>query len=187
MNDSIIISILISENKKLESDIKKLRDEKDKLKRQSNMFEIKTYRIPFFSSSRASKARLRSDIKKTIVSLNIKLKLANLTVKNIKLVEANNKSYENECDFIEISPIIETDLSTEKLLYIKDRLLISDKKYDSLNKELRIGIPSISKIKSYRKVINENIKRDLIKIGNGYFVDAKNSIYEYCLKFLHFK
>ena len=115
INNSIVISNLLSENRKLEEEVKKLRDEKKELINQSKLIEIKKARKPFFSSSRSSKTRLRSGIKKTLVSLNKKLKSANLTVKNIKVVEENNKNYENECDFVEISPVFESDLSKEKM------------------------------------------------------------------------
>ena len=53
-----------------------------------------------------------------------------------------------------------------------------------LNKELSFNLPRLSKIKSYRKILDEQIKGDLLRIDNGYFVDVKKSISEYCSHFV---
>ena len=132
INNSILISELISANKKLEAEVIKLRDENELKDQISKMVEKSSKRKPYFSSSRATKARLRKDIRQTILLLNKKLKSANLTVRTLKVVEENNQNYEDDYDFIEISPLLNSDPSKEKLLYIKDRLLISDRKYDLL-------------------------------------------------------
>ena len=114
LNNSYLISNLMNENRKLEIEINKLREEKKCFKKKLNMLNIKKYRKPFFSSSNTSKSRLRKDIKKIIIELNKKLILANLTVRKIKLVEDKN-NYENSCDLIEIVPS-ESEISTEKML-----------------------------------------------------------------------
>ena len=95
LNQTNIISGLINERDELKKEIGKLREDKKKIMSELKKYEIKTSRKDFFSSSKKTKSRLRNDIKRVLIEMNKKLKLANLTVKSIKILESNNKKYED--------------------------------------------------------------------------------------------
>ena len=81
-------------------------------------------------------------------------------------MEKNNTSFEDDPDFVDIKNSQPKVVRKDESLFMKDKLLISDTKYSLIRKEFNLDIPSIYRLKSYRKELNLGLKNDLIKIQN---------------------
>ena len=185
ISNTNLITELICSNNKLEKELNELKLREKELSDQLRNLKLRNYNKDYFSSSRFTQRRLRIDVNRVIGILNNQLNKANLSVEKIIIREHILNESESKRDFIEMYGKQKNEkINLEKALYLKDKLLLSDVKYSDIVKEFKLEMPSIKQVKTYRGILNNNLKKNIIKIKNSYFVDIKKSISDYCMKYL---
>ena len=82
---------------------------------------------------------------------------------------------------------IENPIDIRYVLYIKDRYLISDKKYQIIRKHFNENLPSLNMIKKLRKQLNDNhhiFHSNFVSNNPAKYVDIKESIKKKLFEYL---
>ena len=107
-----------------------------------------------------------------------------MTIKSVQIVKKNGHDYTSDSNFFDISKT--EKIPIQKILYIKDKLLISDKKYASIRNDFQIdNLPTLDELFNFRMKLNSEIRTSLVRPdSNSLFTDIVGKINKYCLSFL---
>lgn len=109
-------------------------------------------------------------------NINSFLMTMNLSFDNVSIIE--NKKTSSFKFSISKSQLSDSEANRiESVLYWKDKLLISDEAYRSFCLHLQLDLPSIYKLRVYRKRLNSSVQ--ILKLNDySYFVDIKKLIHQ---------
>lgn len=139
----------------------------------------------YFQLSEAAQKKIKKKIKQQIEILNTNIEGYGIMIEEIKIVRFDR---ENELEK-KISIIIFDDLGTINIdvanaLFLKDKYLISDIKYNIIRNKLKADIPSLKRIKRKRKELNIEFIYRFPNLGKSCFTDIKVKIQQHLIKYL---
>jgi len=183
--------IIRNQNKALNEKDKKIAElnvRVAELKRQIVEFQPKK---PFFESSERCQRAVKEKLLSQVKIINTNIQRYGILIKELSLclideddVRENNKI---KISFYNNYFPIENPIDIRYVLYIKDRYLISDKKYQIIRKHFNENLPSLNKIKKLRKQLNDNhhiFHSNFVSNNPAKYVDIKESIKKKLFEYL---
>ena len=115
---------------------------------------------------------LYKQLRNIFATINDKIYQSKYKIKDVNLIEDDDQETIDTNININLNNYLK--ISIKQALLFKDKNLISDKKYKSMIKDLKLGgyLPSFTEMNNYRKKINKDISERLVTIEDkASFVD----------------